>query len=103
MNNFGLLITIYGVASVFALLSLVIITTELLKRGFTSRIKKNSVRRSSFKELSDQETAAITAAIMAFNPDNTRIKNEIKHSHEFKSTTWRNVSKIELMNRRLRR
>ncbi len=102
MNDFGVLITTYGVFSVFVLLGIVIIATELLKKTLKLRPSKLPSRQILDEKITIDETAAIIASIMAYNIDNALIETTTKHSHDLKSKTWRDVSKIELMNRRLR-
>lgn len=102
MNEFGLLITTYGVFSVFVLLGLVIIATELLKKTLKLRPSKLTPHQILDDKLTTDETAAVLASIMAYNIDYALIETTTKHSYDLKSKTWRNVSKIELMNRRLR-
>jgi hypothetical protein len=102
MNDFGILITIYGVFSVFVLLGSIIIATELLKKTLKLRPSKSTPHQISDEKLTTDETAAVIASIMASNIDNALIETTTKYSYDLKSKTWRNVSKIELMNRRLR-
>lgn len=102
MNDFGVLLTTYGVTSVFILLFLIIITTEVLKKAFKSRPSKSALNYPLETELNIEETAAVTAAIMAYNIDNALIETSTKFSYNIEPKTWRDVSKIELMNRRLK-
>ena len=102
MNDFGILITIYGVFSVFVLLGSIIIATELLKKTLKLRPSKLPPTQRLDETLTIDETAAVIASIMAYNLDNALIETTTKHSYDLKSKTWRDVSKIELMNRRLR-
>ena len=97
-----MVITLYGVFSVFVLLGLVIIATELLKKSLKLRPSKLTPTQILDEKLTTDETAAVIASIMAYNIENALIEPTTKYPYDPKSKTWRDVSKIELMNRRLR-
>ena len=102
MNDFGVLITIYGVSSVFILLGSIIVATELLKKTLTLRPSKLTPHQILDEKITTEETAALIASIMAYDIDTAPIETTTKYSYDLKSKTWRNVSKIKLMDRRLR-
>jgi Na+-transporting methylmalonyl-CoA/oxaloacetate decarboxylase gamma subunit len=64
--GFGLMITLYGMVSVFAILLLVILASELLKRAFQEEVPPMEERVSPRVGFTEEELVAVSAVLQSY-------------------------------------
>jgi Na+-transporting methylmalonyl-CoA/oxaloacetate decarboxylase gamma subunit len=98
--EFGLTVAAYGFVSVFIILLSVILYTEIIKRIFGSKTPFPEQLQKEALPLSEEEIAAISAAITSFIEESS----ETPHTAKFIQTSskWDQAGRVEAINRRLR-
>lgn len=97
--DFSLNLALYGAISIFVILSLIILYTETLKRVLMRSIptKDDQIEKSL---LSDEEVAAITAAVTIYMETEAEPNRRIEY--EVPASRWSQTGRIEEINRRMR-
>lgn len=108
--EFGLTITLVGMISMFSALALIVIVCEILKRKFREKGSELAPTEPPHKltllkkeELSEEEEAAVTAAIMAYMSETSyapRSMTTLRRGIE--PGVWGMAGRMELMNMRIR-
>lgn len=101
--EFGLTMTLLGVLSMFSALALIVITCEILKRWFKKEepIEVAPLRK---EEMSEEEEAAVTAAIAAYVGETPPSRKLIVIPERgARVAMWSMAGRIELMDKRIRR
>jgi hypothetical protein len=98
--EFGLKITSYGFVSVFIILLFVILYTETIKRTFRSKTPAHEQFQEKTVSLSEEEIAAISAAITSFIDESSETPHKVRFVKT--SSKWDQAGRMEAINSRLR-
>jgi len=108
--EFGLTMTLVGMVSMFSALALIVIACEILKRKFREKGSEIAPTEPPHKltifkkeEISEEEQAAVTAAIMAYMSETPHVPRSIATLRRgTEPGVWNMAGRMESMNMRIR-